>query len=111
VIHVSAEQLDAEGLDLIARGYAKRAEAARLRSTQSTAAGDWIRVDELPVPKRSALAAARSGTLRAVKQGRVWLTTRIDADAWLARAKPAAPANDGDDDVRAALGLVVRRAS
>ncbi len=108
---MTPDEIDAEGEELIARGHAYRAEAARRRAKLNSSAGDWIRVDTLPVSKRVALAAARSGTLRAIKRGRVWLTTRIDADAWIAIAKPAVPANDGDDDVRSALGLVVRRAS
>ena len=105
----SASELELEGHELIARGHARLAEAARARTTKSESTGEWIRVDSLPIPKRSALLAARSGALRAVKSGRVWLTTPADAAAFLSSTTPAGPANDGDDDVRRALGLVLRR--
>lgn len=113
-LHQNPDHLEAEAYELMARAYAKRAEAARARAEQAMPAGDWIRVDALPVSKRSALAAARTGSLRAIKQGRTWLTTKSDAAAWLANAKRAIAANDGergDDDVRASLGLAPRRAS
>ena len=107
----SASELELEGHELIARGHARLAEAARARTTKSESTEEWIRVDSLPIPKRSALLAARSGALRAVKSGRVWLTTPADAAAFLSSSTPAGPANDGDgdDDVRRALGLVPRR--
>jgi len=107
----SASELELEGHELIARGHARLAEAARARTTKSESTGEWIRVDSLPIPKRSALLAARSGALRAVKSGRVWLTTPADAAAFLSSTTPAGPANDGDGDadVRRALGLVPRR--
>lgn len=103
-----ADELELEGHELISQGHARLAEAARLRARTMSAAGDWIRVDAIPIPRRSALAACRSGALRAVKRGRVWLTTRADADAFLSRQAPTSAAND-DDDVRAALGLQTRR--
>jgi len=106
----SASELELEGHELIARGHARLAEAARARTTKSESTGEWIRVDSLPIPKRSALMAARSGALRAVKRGRAWLTTPSDAAAFLSAAAPTvAAANEGDDDVRRALGLVPRR--
>jgi hypothetical protein len=108
----TADQLEAEGHDLIARGHTRLAEAAKTRAKTTSAAGDWIRVDSLPGSKRAALAAARGGQLRAVKRGRLWITTRADAAAWLANAKSAQAANDDcDDDLRASLGLARRRAS
>lgn len=84
--------------------------AAEMKKT-SPNRGDWIRVDSLPGSKRSALVAARTGSLRAIKKGRTWLTTRADADAWLSSEKPAPAANDDDDDVRASLGLAPRRSA
>jgi len=104
--------LETEGHDLIARGHARLAEAARLRAFRSVDTRvDWIRVDSLPIPKRSAFVAARSGELRAVKRGRVWLTRRADADDFLKKSSARDAANDAEaeDDVRAALGLVCRR--
>jgi hypothetical protein len=110
--NLTCEQLELEGHELIARGHARLADAARKRAQLTTAAGDWIRVDALPIPRRSALAACRAGDLRAVKRGRVWLTTRADADAFLARQPPASAANDdAENDVRRALGLVTRSAA
>lgn len=110
---ITADEIELEGHELIAQGHARLAEAARVRARATSAAGDWIRVDSLPIPRRSALAACRTGELRAIKRGRVWLTTRIDADAFLSRQAPPAAANDddSDDDVRRALGLRTKRAS
>lgn len=43
----------------------------------------------LPMPKRSALALARSGAIRgAVKVGRVWMATRAALAAYLASRAP-----------------------
>jgi len=104
-------ELEHEGHELIAQGHTRLAEAARLRALRSDARADWIRVDSLPIPKRSALIAARTGELRAVKRGRVWLTRRTDADEFMLKSGSHAAANDADmdDDVRAALGLACRR--
>lgn len=107
----TAEELEREGHEFISQGHARLAEAARRRSvTAGGAAGEWKRVDSLPVPKRVGLAACRSGSLRAVKKGRVWVCRQSDADEWLGRPSDAAiPASHLDDEVRASLNLVRRR--
>lgn len=104
-----ADEIELEGHELIARGHARLAEAARVRARAASTSVDWIRVDALPVPRRSALAACRSGALRAIKKGRVWITTRADADAFLSRVAPAIATNDEDDEIRRALGLRTRK--
>jgi hypothetical protein len=107
----SADELELEGHERIAEGHALLAAAARVRAKTVSPLGDWVRVDALPIPKSAALAACRSGELRAVKRGRSWLTTRADADAFLAKAPPAKASNSTDDDLRRELGLERRRAS
>lgn len=56
--------------------------------------GEWLRLDECPVPYRQALSAIRAGELKASKVGRAYLVRRGDLDAWLesCRVQPdAAP--------------------
>lgn len=107
----SPDDLDAEAFELEVRAAALHAEAARRRSRVSSGAGvEWFAATDLPLPRKAVLAACRSGALRAVKQGRTWLTTRADAEAYITATKSIA--NDtnssSDDDVRASLGLARR---
>lgn len=73
---------------------------------------EWMRVDEVPLPRRRLLARARAGEIESVRDGRTVLLRRVSVDAYLARhtrARPAeAPVADLDPEaaVRAALGLV-----
>lgn len=106
----SAKHLRAKGHDLIAQGHACLAEAERLASTKADPSNNWIPALSLPLPRKRVLAACRSGVLRAVKNGRTWLTTRADADAFLSKSNESA--NDhgsstraDDDDIREAFGL------
>lgn len=108
----SADELDAEAYDLEARAAALHAEAARRRAQRSTSSSvEWFPATDLPLPRKAVLADCRSGALRAVKRGRTWLTTRADADAYIATTKNAAndtTVGSRDDDVRALLGLARR---
>lgn len=110
----TAAELERDGYELISRGNACLAEAARLRAVCERGSDDLVDVASLPIPKRAAFNAARSGALRAAKVGRRWLARRSDVEAFIAeQAKTARPANDTDhtnhdDDVRASLGLVSR---
>lgn len=108
VTNDNPDELDAQAHELEAKASLLRARAARLRAAARTPELAWIPVAALPLPRRAALAAARSGVLRAVKRGRTWLTTRADADAYLRSQQPTPAAND--DDVRAALGIARRSA-
>ena len=105
----SPDELDAEAFELEARAAVLHAEAARQRA-RSSRPGDagWIAAVSLPLPRKTVLAACRSGELRAVKRGRTWVTTLADADAFLSRAKEIA--NDTlhanvDDELREKFGL------
>lgn len=62
--------------------------------------GEWLRLDECPVPYRQALTAIRAGELRASKVGRAYLVRRGDLDAWLVscRVQPDRATNTGDSN-------------
>lgn len=97
------QPLDAEGFELIARGFALLAQAARERaSSQVIAAGaapDWIPAARSPLGRRRTLQLARSGALESAKVGRAVLVHRASLARFLdehRRATDVARA-DGED--------------
>jgi hypothetical protein len=68
-----ADELEAEGHELIARGHACFAQVARLRTSEGPAKTErpsWIPVAESPLGKRRTLALARCGAIESSKVGR-----------------------------------------
>ena len=96
-----AAELEVEADELMARGYALRAEAGRLRARASeatTPAADWIAPDASPLGKRRTLALCRSGALESSKVGRKVLVRRASLDAFLRRHERGVElAADGED--------------
>jgi hypothetical protein len=104
----SPDDLDAEAFELEARAAVLHAEAARRRARLACGTSvEWFPATDLPLPRKTILAACRSGSLRAVKRGRTWLTTRADAEGFITATRTIANDTNAstDDDVRAALGL------
>ena len=96
------KDLEAEGLALLAEGFARLAKAARARTSKADgpSAVDWIPAAASPLGRKRTLALARSGELESSKVGRKVLISRASLEALLEagrRGEPVANANDDED--------------
>lgn len=96
-----AAELEVEADELMAKGYALRAEAGRLRASAPAPiapAAEWIPADASPLGKRRTLDLCRSGALESSKIGRKVLVRRASLEAFLRRhERGVEPAADGED--------------
>lgn len=107
----SPDEIEIERIEAAARDLMAIAAERRLRLRASSVSGvDWLDVAMLPISKRVAFVACRTGALKARKTGRTWLTTAADFEAYLARGdRETSNVVDIDHATRAALGLDPRK--
>lgn len=102
-----AEELEVRADEHMARGYALRAEAGRLRASAPATAADsseWICAETSPLGKRRTLALCRAGTLESSKVGRKVLVKRASLDAFLRRHERGVETETEGEDLFGAGG-------
>jgi hypothetical protein len=102
-----ADELEAEGHSLIARGHSKLAEAQRTRASARSADGapvEWISPEASPLGKRRTLALCRAGALESSKVGRKVLVRKASLDAFLRRHERGVDMPAEDEDLFGAAG-------
>jgi hypothetical protein len=101
--------LEAEGHELISRGHARLAEAAKLRADAAPPPANrqsWIPAAESPLGKRKTLALHRARAVESTKVGRSVLIRRASLEQYLNEHRHDGAEARDDEDLFAA-----RRAS